>query len=160
MKQRGSAISVLWTIPTLYGVLLLAASAWWLVFGEPFDHGTYERISGSPWQVLTREFTPPQSAVFAAMVRLLGGNGGLMAGGHIIAVAFFGYRTGSTWAWFTLWLLPLHALLDLAIVGASGGWSRMMVVWDVSWAATMIIVLITTYSRFMRYSSTSRKNCA
>ena len=136
--------AILWLVPTLYGVLLLIASVWWLLVGEPFDRGTYERIAGLPWQALTRELTPAHAAVMAAMVRLLGGNGGLVAGGLIIAVASFGYRNGAPWAWFSLWLLPLHALLDLAIVAGAGGWSAMVAVWDIGWAATMIIVLMAS----------------
>jgi hypothetical protein len=68
-----------------YGLLLLAASAWWLVTGEPFDRGTYERIGASPWSAMVGSLTSAQADVFAATVRLLGGNGGLLAGGFTVA---------------------------------------------------------------------------
>lgn len=72
---------MLWMVPFGYGLLLVAASGWWLVVGEPFDHGTYERIGAEPWPAIVGPLTSAQSAVLAAMVRLLGGNGGLLAGG-------------------------------------------------------------------------------
>ena len=146
--KQASAVGALWAIPALYGVLLLAASAWWLVVGEPFDHGTYERIGEAPWDVIVGPFASSQCAVFAAVVRLLGGNGGLLAGGLTLALARFGYRAGVRWAWFTLWLLPLHALLDLMLLTASGGFSVMAVVWDGGFATVMIATQVVSYSRF------------
>lgn len=146
--KQPSAVGALWTIPALYGVLLLAVSAWWLVVGEPFDHATYERIGEAPWDVVVGSFASSQSAVFAAVVRLLGGNGGLLAGGLTVALARFGYRSGATWAWFTLWLLPVHALLDLMLLTASGGFSVMAVVGDGGLATVMITTQVVSYSRF------------
>lgn len=146
--KQPSAVGALWTIPALYGVLLLAVSAWWLVVGEPFDHGTYERIGEAPWDVMMGPFASSQSAVFAAVVRLLGGNGGLLAGGLTVALARFGYRSGARWAWFMLWLLPVHALLDLMLLTASGGFSVMAVVWDGGLATVMIATQVVSYSRF------------
>jgi hypothetical protein len=94
--------------------------------------------------------TSAQADVFAATVRLLGGNGGLLAGGFTVAAARFGYRSGARWVWFTLWLLPLHALLDLMILSASGGF--VATVWDVGVAAVMIATLLVSYPQFSKSS--------
>ena len=82
------------------------------------------------------------------MVRLLGGNTGLLAGGLTVALAGFGYRSHARWVWFTLWLLPLHALLDLMILGASGGLSVAATLWDVALALAMILMLVTAFPHF------------
>jgi hypothetical protein len=132
-----------------YGLLLIGAGSWWLATGEPFDRDTYARIGGSAWPAIVSSRTPAQSVVWTAMVRLLGGNTALLAGGLTVALAGFGYRSRGRWVWFTLWLLPLHALrLDLVMLGASGGISVAATLWDVALALVMILTLLAASRHF------------
>jgi hypothetical protein len=135
-------------VPFAYGLLLIGASVRWLATGEPFDHDSYARIAGSAWSAIVTNRTPADSLVWRAMVRLLGGNDGLLAGGLAVALASFGYRSGARWVWFTLWLLPTHALLDLVILTASGGLSIAAILWDVGLAMAMVLTLLAAYPRF------------
>jgi hypothetical protein len=34
----------------------------------------------------------------------------------IVAVSVTSYRRGEKWAWYALWILPLHTALDMATV--------------------------------------------
>lgn len=146
--RHAGPIALLWTVPCAYGLLLIGASVWWLTTGEPFDQDSYTRIGGSAWSAIVGNRTPAQAVVWTAMVRLLGGSNGLLAGGLTIALAAFGYPSRARWVWFTMWLLPTHALLDLVILSASGGLSVVAILWDVGLALAMIGTLLTAYPHF------------
>ncbi len=47
-----------------------------------------------------------------------------------MAVAVGPFRAGERWARRALWVLPLHAALDLAIVGTHGGRALAALAWD------------------------------
>jgi hypothetical protein len=148
--RRAGLIAVFWIVPCAYGLMLIGASTWWLATGEPFDRDTYARIGGSPWPEIVSNLTSAQSRVWAAMVRLLGGNDGLLAGGLTVALGIFGYRSGARWVWFTLWLLPTHALLDLVILVTSGGLSVAAMLWDLGLATAMVVTLVVVYPHFLQ----------
>lgn len=148
MIEAPGSVKWLWIVPCSYGLLLIGAAAWWLATGEPFDADSYARIGRSAWPAIVSSRTPAQSLVWAAMVRLLGGNTALLAGELTLAVAGFGYQSRARWVWFTLWLLPLHALLDLVILGVSGGISVAATLWDVALALAMIVMLVAASPHF------------
>jgi hypothetical protein len=138
---------ILWLIPFGYGALLFVAGVFWLVGGAPFDRQAYERIAGMPWPELQTRLGLAGSAVANALVRLLGGNGALLGGGLAMAVAYFGYRTGLRWAWFALWLLPMHALVDLYVLASAGGLGLAGAVWDAVSAFAIGVSLLVALPR-------------
>ena len=138
---------ILWLIPFAYGALLVMAGVFWLVAGAPFDRQAYERIAGMPWLELQTRLGLSGGAVASALVRLLGGNGALLAGGLVMAVTYFGYRTGLRWAWFTLWLLPLHGLVDLSVLASTGGLRLPGAVWDAGSAFAIAASLLVARQR-------------
>jgi hypothetical protein len=129
-KPQRTLEPILWLIPFVYGALLVVAGFFWLVRGAPLDRQAYERIAGMPWLELQTRLGLAGAAVANALVRLFGGNGALLGGGLTMAVSYFGYRTGLRWAWFALWLLPLHALVDLYVLASAGGLGVAGAIWD------------------------------
>jgi hypothetical protein len=138
----------LWLVPFLYGALLIAASTFWLVRGTPFDQATYERISGLPWRDLVMGLPSGASSGLSALVRLTGGNSGLLAGIMVIAVSVGGYRRHAKWAWYALWALPLHAALDLVILSLHGGTTPSAAAWDIGLISATLLALFLPYRRF------------
>ncbi len=137
----------IWLVPFLYGLLLFLAGALWLAEGMPFDMATYERIAGAPWNELA-ESHPGLPDVLSALVRLPGGNSGLLAGLFIMMVAATGFRGGERWAWWLCWALPIHSAVDLAVVARYGGLGPTVVLWDVSLIAVVAGALAVSYRSF------------
>jgi hypothetical protein len=69
-----------------------------------------------PWDELMASQDPRVATLMSALVRELGGNFWLLAGVLIVAVSVTSYRRGEKWAWYALWILPLHTALDMATV--------------------------------------------
>jgi len=120
-----------WLVPFAYGLLLFLAGVAWLVTGAPFDKATYEQIAGESWQAMQADSSPAVLQVLSAIVRMQGGNSALLAGIMVMAVAATGLRSGERWAWYVCWILPLHAVIDLAVAAALGGLRPTVLVWDV-----------------------------
>jgi hypothetical protein len=119
-----------WFIPFSYGLLILAASAFWLVWGTPFDTATYHRVAGMPWGDIMAASHPRVPAVVSALVRFLGGNFGLLSGILVIAVAVTAFRSGERWAWFAMLALPLHSLIDPGILIHYDALAPASLAWD------------------------------
>lgn len=84
----------------------------------------------------------------SALVRELGGNFGLLAGVLIVVIATTSYRRGEKWAWYALWILPLHASLDMATVEGYGALSMASATWDIALVLSTILALLLPYRRF------------
>jgi hypothetical protein len=133
---------VAWVVPFAYGLLLTAASLFWLARGGPFDTNTWSRIVGSPWNDFLRTEGPATANFAAAAFRELGGGLGLLGGVLAMSVAATAFRRGERWARGCLWVLPLHALADLVIVAAHGGLNRSALVWDLGLFLVLAAALV------------------
>jgi hypothetical protein len=85
-----------------------------------------------PWDELMASQDPRVATLMSALVRELGGNFWLLAGALIVAVSVTSYRRGEKWAWYALWILPLHAALDMATVAGYGALSMASATWDIA----------------------------
>jgi hypothetical protein len=75
----GHCRKYLWIIPFSYGLLLFMAGIFLVIYGEPFDVNTYQRITQLPYGQVT-SFTAPQIHYVKALVRFTGGNSTIMFG--------------------------------------------------------------------------------
>jgi hypothetical protein len=112
-------------VPFLYGVSLFCAGLVWLITGRPFDQITYSKILGCSYSdiiILNSKYT---NNLITSLVRFLGGNTGVILGIMIIGLSLEGYRRHLILAWYILWLIPLHSMIDLVLlilcnVGSTG----------------------------------------
>ena len=137
----------LWVIPFVYGALVFAASIWWIVTGTPFDQLTYEKIVRMPWSEAMRAFDPRAVRLIGALFRELGGNFGILAGLLTMAISANSFRNGERWAWYALWILPIHSALDLVTVIGYGAISVYSLLWDIFLIATTALSLGLSFGR-------------
>ncbi len=88
--------------------------------------------------------------VVGAIVRELGGNTGLVAGVLVMFVSTTGFRRKEKWAWFALWLLPLHSSLDMVTIACYGALTPHAAIWDVALIIVTSAVLIGSTKGFFR----------
>jgi hypothetical protein len=60
----------------------------------------------------------------------------------IVAVSVTSYRRGEKWAWYALWILPLHAALDMATVAGYGALRMASATWDIALVVSTILALL------------------
>lgn len=83
-------------------------------------------------------------------VRLLGGNFALLSGWLIVVIAVTAYRRGERWAWYALWILPVHAVLDLTIVSMYRALSPAAILWDGSLLLSTLLAQALSYQMVFR----------
>lgn len=112
----------------------------WLLQGRPFDASTY-----TPFETPFVWDSPA-----ALMFRTTAGDSDLLASVLIMVIAATALRRCEVWAWLVMWALPIHALMDLALVLGHGGDARRAFVWDIGSAGAIALALIPAPDRLQR----------
>lgn len=110
-------------------------------------------IGGMPWPQFQSQLGATGTPIVAAFIRLLGENGAVLGGGLAMAAAFFGFRAAQRWACLVLWLLPLHAAIDLCVVAIAGRLSSAVAVRDVGSVLALATSLVLARRQLLQAQS-------
>lgn len=141
-----------WVLVFGAGLMMALTSLNWLLRGHFFEK-TVIAVSGFRWEELTAVL--PATARISSLSVRLAGAAGLCAGVLAMGMALTSFRRGERWAWYTAWVLPMFAGLELLVLGAYGAINGAALIWDGTFAALGLLGLAVSYPAFFISSRAS-----
>jgi len=86
--------------------------------------------------------------MMSVVKRFLGGNTGVILGIMIIVISLFGYRKHEPLAWYVLWIIPLHSIIDIILLIFYDAVSFSSFAFDLTTILVFTLIQIITFKEF------------
>jgi len=138
----------LWVVSFIYGLSVFSAGLLWLITGRPFDKITYSKILGYSINDFVVQTTTRTNNLISSLIRFLGGNTGVILGIMIMFISLFSYRKHVKLAWYVLWIIPLHSIIDLILLIFYDAVSFSSFAFDLTTILVFTLIQIITFKEF------------
>jgi len=138
----------LWVVSFLYGLSVFSAGLLWLISGRPFDKITYSKILGYSINDFIVQTTTHTNNLISSLIRFLGGNTGVILGIMIMVISLWGCRKHAPLAWYVLWIIPLHSIIDIILLIFNDAVSFRSFAFDLTTILVFTLIQIITFKEF------------